>query len=133
MLRSFMQEKDKSQYSVLVVDDDFDVADLLKDALEALSVKVHVVLNGNEALTFLSTATVDCIVTDVVMPNMSGTDLVKKLRALKYQTPFFFMTGYSEYSRVELNEYKPRAIIFKPFDFEDAALLIKSELLKLST
>jgi DNA-binding NtrC family response regulator len=124
--------KVKESYSVLLVDDDADIADLFRESLAELAFNVITVANGIEALEFLGKNTVDCIITDISMPKMSGPELIKRLQEQKNHTPFFFITGYSDYPRESLNIFKPKAIIFKPFDFEEAALLIKNHLLKAS-
>ncbi|MDO9183933.1 MAG: response regulator [Bacteriovorax sp.] len=127
-----MALKEKSKQTVLIVDDDADLIELLKESLEDLSFVVYSAKDGLMALKFLESARVDCIVTDIAMPNMTGPELIAKLQDRQDFTPFFFVTGYHEYPREDLNHFKPRAIIFKPFDFEEAALLIKNHLMRIS-
>ena len=124
--------KVKAAHSVLVIDDDPQIIELLKESLEDLSLMVHCAKDGHEALAFLASNKVDCLVVDVFMPNMTGPELINHLRERDDQTPFFFITGYLEYPRDNLNQLKPRAIIFKPFDFEEAAALIKNHLMRIS-
>jgi DNA-binding response OmpR family regulator len=69
-------------------------------------------------------------VLDVYMPMMSGPEIIQTLRQKKDQTPFFYITGYLDSPRENLNLFKPQAIIFKPFDFEEAVALIKNYLSK---
>lgn len=124
--------KGKTPHSVLLVDDDIDIVELFKEGLEDLSFEVYTAKDGLEALNFLARHKVDCIITDIVMPNMTGPELIRLLRERSDFTPFFFITGYHEYPREDLNRFKPRAIIFKPFDFEEAAMLIKNHLMRIS-
>lgn len=121
----------KTPYSVLLVDDDPAIIELFLECLEDLSFQVFKASDGDEALTFLKSHKVDCIITDISMPRMPGPQMIKELRARSDETPFFYITGYLDYPREELNRYKPLAIIFKPFDFEEAALLVKNHMLKL--
>ena len=123
--------KAKHFQSILIVDDDPQILELMKESLEDLSFRVYEASNGQEALNFLIKNPVDCIITDISMPIMNGTDFIKTLQARLDFTPFFFITGYTDYPREDLNLYKPRAIIFKPFDFEEAAMLIKNHLMRL--
>lgn len=127
-----MALKVKSPHSVLLVDDDFDIVELFKESLEDLSFVVHTAKDGGEALKILANNKVDCIITDIVMPGMTGPELIQKLQERSDFTPFFYITGYLEYPREDLNRYKPRAIIFKPFDFEEAAMLVKNHLMRIS-
>lgn len=123
--------KVKQSQSILIVDDDPQILELMKESLEDLSFQVHLARDGLEALNFLAKNHVDCIVTDIAMPLMNGTEFIKKMQERLDFTPFFFITGYADYPREDLNIYKPRAIIFKPFDFEEAAMLIKNHLMRL--
>lgn len=123
-----MELAPKNYYSVLVIDDDPQITELLKDSLEDESLVVHCSHSGEDALNFLSFTKVDCIVLDVYMPKMSGPEVIQALRQRKDQTPFFYITGYLDSPRESLNLFKPQAIIFKPFDFEEAAALIKNYL-----
>jgi DNA-binding NtrC family response regulator len=116
--------------SILLVDDDPEMLELFTESLEALSFKVHTAANGLLALEFLSNNKVDCIVTDISMPGLSGTQFIHQLQEHLDFTPFFFITGYQDYPREKLNIYKPIAIIFKPFDFEEASVLISNYLNK---
>ncbi len=126
-----MNLKVKPKLSILLVDDDQGILGLLKESCLDLSFEVYLAGNGQEALDFLLKNKVDCIVTDIAMPIMNGISLIKLLREKGDSTPFFFITGYQDYPREELTLLKPSAIIFKPFDFEEAAILIKNHLMRL--
>jgi DNA-binding response OmpR family regulator len=125
-----MELAPKIHYSVLIIDDDPQITELLKESLEDESLVVYCKHSGEDALNFLSFTKVDCIVLDVYMPMMSGPEIIQTLRQKKDQTPFFYITGYLDSPRENLNLFKPQAIIFKPFDFEEAAALIKNYLSK---
>ncbi|MBC7538871.1 MAG: response regulator [Bacteriovorax sp.] len=124
--------KVKAAQTVLVVDDDADILELFKESLEDLSFQVYTAKDGILALNFLTTNKVDFIITDIAMPNMSGLEFIHKLQERSDFTPFFFITGYHDYPREDLNRYKPRAIIFKPFDIAEVAMLVKNHLMRLS-
>lgn len=117
---------------VLLVDDEPDMLDVFKDGLEDLSFDVTCAQNVQAALNFLSSNKYQCLITDIAMPGKTGVDLVTELRAEGNNIPVFFITGYSDYTREKLNDLKPKAIIFKPFDIEEASLLIKNHFLRQS-
>lgn len=121
----------KSALNILIVDDDPNMLDLLQESLEDLSFRVFRAANGEEALRMLKTQKVDCIITDISMPKIDGPELIRRIEADGLTIPFFFITGYLDYPRENLNLYKPRAIIFKPFDFEELALLVKNHMMRL--
>ncbi len=121
----------KTLLSILIVDDDSGIIELFRESLTELHFTVFSAGNAKEALHFLAKTKVDCIITDIAMPGMSGVEFISDLKLHGDTTPFFFITGYHDYPLEELNRFKPRAIIFKPFDFEEASLLVKSHLTKI--
>ena len=121
---------DKGKNTILLVDDDPGLLEIFKESLEDLSFNVVTAQNGVEARKIISHTKFDCLITDISMPEMNGVELVTFLRGENTDIPVFFITGYLDYSREVLNTFKPRAIIFKPFDVEEAALLIKNHFLR---
>lgn len=66
--------------SVLVVDDEFDVAEVVRIVLEERGFDVILASDGAEAETILAAETPTLIITDVMMPHVSGFDLVQWAR-----------------------------------------------------
>lgn len=126
-----MTLKVKPAPTILIVDDDPNILELLQESLEDLSFKVVKALNGKEALAVLRAQKVDCLVTDISMPEMDGPELIRTIQQEGSRLPFFFITAYQDYPKENLNQLKPRAIIFKPFDFEELALLVKNHMMRL--
>jgi len=123
----------KNKIKILVVDDDKGLRELFKEGLEDLSFEVMTAENGLEAKKILTEIKdIDGLVTDITMPEMNGAELVTYLRGEDNNIPVFFITGYQDYSREVLNSFKPKAVIFKPFDIEEASLLIKNHFLRMS-
>ena len=119
------------KHIILLVDDDKDILSLMKESLEDLSFEVIAVDSAQSAVEKINSHTIDCLVTDISMPEMNGVELAQVYRRkLGDSAPLFFITAYMDYSREELNAYNPNAIMFKPFDFEEAAILIKNYFLR---
>lgn len=117
---------------MLLVDDDQNLRELFKEGLEDLSFHVLTASDGVEARAlFEKKIPIDCLITDISMPDMNGAELVTFLRGEDCDIPVFFITGYMDYSREVLNSFRPLAVIFKPFDIEEAALLVKNHFLRL--
>ena len=124
---------DKKQITVLLADDDQGLLEIFKEGLEDLSFNVLTADNGLKARALLDqNKKIDCLITDITMPEMNGAELVTYLRGEDRNIPVFFITGYMDYSREVLNSFHPKAVIFKPFDIEEAALLIKNHFLRAS-
>jgi DNA-binding response OmpR family regulator len=68
--------------TVLVVDDDVEIAELMRDFLEADGFRVEMAHDGDRALAVLATARVDCVLLDVMMPGLSGFEVVRRVREL---------------------------------------------------
>ena len=131
MYNKFMALNDKPTQKILLVDDDPSLAELFKESLEDLSFQVILASDGIEALKILDKTAIDCLITDIDMPNMNGVELVKALQERGDEVPVFIITGYLDTPREMLNTFKPRAIIFKPFDFEEASILVKNHMMRL--
>jgi len=85
--------------TVLVVDDDPDVRELIVGALEALNYRVVNANNGRAALEALKQAVdVDLALIDLVMPGMGGRQLATHIRASHPELPVLFMSGYDNLS-----------------------------------
>lgn len=125
-----MNSKKPSNFRVLVVDDDPAILELFHDSFLDLSIEVSTATSALEALEY-DLSKIDCVVTDIMMPEMNGVEFVTTLKAKGHNKIIFFITGYKDFSREELNKLEPQAIIFKPFDIEEATILIKNHLMRL--
>lgn len=66
--------------TVLVADDDDDIARLLRDYLEADGHTVHIANDGRAAVEAVDQHPIDCILLDVMMPELSGFDVLRRIR-----------------------------------------------------
>jgi two-component system, cell cycle sensor histidine kinase and response regulator CckA len=102
--------------TILVVDDESDVRRLLLDVLRIASFEVLEAHDGVDALEIARgySGTIELLLTDVVMPGLSGPELAAELRASRPELEVLFMSGYAE--RSPLSELGPRDhYIQKPF------------------
>jgi DNA-binding response OmpR family regulator len=81
-----------SQTTVLVVDDQEDIVDLMRDFLEAEGYAVMTALDGPAALDILRHHPVDVVLLDVMMPGQSGFEAVRRIRALG-DVPVLFLSA----------------------------------------
>lgn len=80
---------------ILLVEDEQMLAEILSDTLSHRNFEVILAYNGAQGLELASKEEFDVIVTDIMMPNMDGFTLVKKLRSNKCTTPVLFLTARS--------------------------------------
>ncbi|WP_421901839.1 response regulator [Maridesulfovibrio sp.] len=80
---------------VLLVDDENDFLTAYKRRLICRNVEVSIASSGQEALRMVEAADFDVIVLDIMMPEMSGIETLKHLRALKSSIPVIILTGHA--------------------------------------
>jgi YesN/AraC family two-component response regulator len=84
------------QDRLLIVDDEPDIREILRESLASHIDMIFEAANGEEALEKLKTVSVHAILSDVNMPKMSGLELLKQLRAQGDSTPFIVLTGFGD-------------------------------------
>ena len=113
--------KDKQARKVLLVDDEAGFAELLRDLLEMDNFEVLIANDGQEGLEKLQSFTPDAIISDIVMPKLSGFEMFKKIKANPEtaKIPFLFMTGFQD-DRVlaEARKIGVFGILKKPIDID---------------
>ena len=114
--------------TILCVDDEADIIELFQEELEDQGYDVIKAFNGVEAFHLYEEHKIDCIVSDIRMPEGDGIGLVKNVKATGTDIPIFLVTGYSDYSADELSKLGVNAIIFKPFDLEEVVDIINKSL-----
>ncbi|MGA7385540.1 MAG: response regulator [Methylocella sp.] len=83
--------------TVLLVDDDPMVAVTAEAMLESLGHQVLTVFSGKEALNVLQgNSRIDLVITDHAMPQMTGSELADRIRAIRPNLPIILATGYAE-------------------------------------
>lgn len=78
--------------TVLVVDDDVAIVELMRDFLENEGFRVEGALEADEALAVLGRVQVDCLLLDIMMPGSSGFDLCRTIR-MKSDVPILFLSA----------------------------------------
>lgn len=87
---------------ILVVEDDEMLSEGLRDWLQFVGYRVQLACNGREALERLDNAHPDIIISDIVMPEMNGYQLLETVRSRPQLNtiPFLFLTGRAQKSEV---------------------------------
>ena len=84
--------------SVMVVDDDRELRELLVEELHGAGYRTYEAANGRQALDRLATCSPDALLVDVMMPVMNGVQLIRELRAdaRLRRIPVILMTGIND-------------------------------------
>ncbi len=116
----FDKEKPASMLRILVVDDYDSVGNLLCEYLSWCGHDVKVVDNGAEAVGLCMNENFDLALVDLIMPNVTGHDVIKALNSLDKRPKTGLITGWSE--KFELEEgLSVDFIVRKPFDLSTIA------------
>jgi two-component system cell cycle sensor histidine kinase/response regulator CckA len=108
--------------TVLVVDDDRPVRELAARMLQEAGYDTIQAIDGQDAWRQLRRATgkVEAVVSDVVMPNMTGTELLARVQADFPRLPVVLMSGYSaDDLRARGLEQYPVPLLTKPFQQDE--------------
>jgi DNA-binding response OmpR family regulator len=104
---------------ILVVDDDSEVRQLLRDFLSDRGYDVVVAENGLEALSTLDTQRPDLVLLDVAMPEMDGLETLKRMVMLDPPVPVIMVTANADISLTsKLLAIGAVDYIPKPFDLD---------------
>jgi PAS domain S-box-containing protein len=101
---------------VLLVEDDLAVRKLARRALEGAGWRVLEAADGETALRLAQSALLDLVVTDVVMPGMSGVELADRIGSTHSGVPVLFVSGYAD-DAAEASRLRGqgRELLGKPF------------------
>ena len=105
--------------SLLIVEDDLTTIDVLSALLlmKFPEIAVYIAENGNQGMMIFEMHTPDIVVTDINMPGMDGIQMIEAIRAMKPDTRFIAVTGYSD--KINLDKFSELGIsdyIVKPVD-----------------
>jgi two-component system cell cycle sensor histidine kinase/response regulator CckA len=117
--------------TILVVEDEEPVRNLVRETLEDAGYRVFVATNGEEALELMSRSrdSIHLVLTDVVMPKIGGRSLAARVASLHPETKILFMTGYVDPPGE--GKYHPLGrtpSIFKPFTPQELSRKVREVL-----
>ena len=128
--RQSVDREANSKRRILVVEDERDVRELVHDMLVHDGYQVVVATHGKQALELISGDSAppfDLILSDIVMPEMTGHVLKETLHRMGIDIPFALMTGYDP-ERATEHQSEPSPVLRKPFNLEELRELIHSML-----
>lgn len=124
----------KEKTRILLVEDEENFGIVLKNYLELNNYAVTHCVNGKIALTTFRNSSFDLCIFDVMMPEMDGFTLTKKIRGFNQKTPILFLTAKTQkHDMIEGYKIGADDYITKPFDTEVLLLKIKAILARNST
>lgn len=103
--------------TILIVDDDLNVLEVLEARLQSAGFRTYKAENGRDALRLIKGNKIDLMISDMKMPGMSGMEVLTKARSLQPGLPIFFLTAYGTIPDA-VKAVKAGAVDYlaKPFD-----------------
>lgn len=117
--------------SVLVIDDEPDLLDNLRLALENAGYEVFTAINGQLALNILQTQTVNLVLSDIAMPDINGYQLFEQIQHIPHLAgvPFVFLTARALDSDIRYGkELGVDDYLTKPFRSADLLAVVRGKL-----
>ena len=112
---------------ILLTEDNFIVGKSIKQILENKKYLVDWVQDGESCETALCTTKFDIIILDINLPDISGIEIIKKIRAKKNYTPILVVSARnSTQNKIEGLDLGADDYLTKPFDYEELLARIKS-------
>ena len=119
-----MVQADKQR--ILVVDDDYNLCQLIKSYLVSENFEVLLAYNGQDCLKILKTNTPHLILLDIMLPKIDGWTLCKEIRKIS-NIPIIMLTARGEqFDKLLGLELGADDYIVKPFDFKELIARVKA-------
>ena len=112
--------------TILVVEDDETVRELVLKVLAPLGTQVLVAGSAAEALAAAAGTRIDVLLTDVSLPGASGTELATELRTEQPDLQVIYMTGWQEH--LALADIPEGALLSKPFNLAELTRVVAGAL-----
>jgi two-component system response regulator MprA len=115
--------------SVLIVDDDVQIVNMLKRALTYEGYHVLSAANGEEALPLIRQGVPDLVILDIMMPRMNGWDLCMEIRKLDEKLPVLMLTAKDEVeNRVKGLDLGADDYVIKPFALDELLARVRAHI-----
>jgi CheY-like chemotaxis protein len=110
---------------ILVIEDEQDVLELLKDILIDNGHEVETATHGRQGLKMFSEHHFDLVFTDLGMPEMSGWQVAKEVKKINKETPVALITGWEvQLDQSELKKSGVNLLVNKPFQVDEIRRLV---------
>lgn len=84
---------DRIMYRILIIDDDMQIREMLRQMLEFEGYKIQEAANGKEALKMQSQNPADLVITDLIMPEKEGIETIREMRKMFPDVKIIAMSG----------------------------------------
>lgn len=120
-----------SKEKIMVIEDDIDAQELMTEFFKTRGYEVALYVDAERALEDLQSGKVDCgvIVTDLILPSISGIEFTKKIKSLNIDVPIILMTAHKKIEiAVEAIKAGAYDFVVKPLNFTQLLISIERAL-----
>jgi DNA-binding NtrC family response regulator len=118
---------------ILIVDDEIKTCEILKVFFEKKGYRVNIATSANEGLEKFKEENPHLVISDVKMPQISGIELLKKIKGIKEDVPVILITAYGDIKNaVEAMKEGAYHYILKPYEFEEIEIIVERAIRELS-
>lgn len=112
---------------ILVVEDEIELCNAIREGLEIEGYAVDTCYDGNEAYDFMYVENYDLVILDLNLPGMDGIDILKKIRKTNNEIKIIILSARGSVSdRVKGLDIGANDYLIKPFDFEELEARIRN-------
>ena len=123
------KSKTEAKAAILIADDDDSLRRVLEFQLREAGYEVLAAADGIEALELFTERELDCLITDLRMPRLSGLELLRRASAIASETPVIVITAYGDIeTAVEAMRAGAFDYVTKPFNREEILMTVEKAL-----
>lgn len=116
----------KKNFIILIVDDEFDMRESMKELLIRDDYQVDLAPDGKTAIEKFQNREYDLVLSDIIMQEMDGIELLKNLKKINPEIPFILITGYSSIQgAIDAIKLGADDYFIKPFEIKKIKKVIK--------
>ena len=110
---------DETRFPILIVEDDEPTQNLLRTVLQRCGYTSEVASNGREAIALVQANAYAAIILDVMMPEVSGRDVVAFLGTIPGAPPVIICSAAGPTALKDFDSAVVKAVVRKPFDIDE--------------
>lgn len=119
---------DRTKITVLIVDDEPDILELMDEEFKYCSYKTVTAICGNDAIAILDRQKIDIVVSDYKMSNGNGMAVLSHVNKMAVKPLFFFVSGQADVSVEDALRAGAKKFFPKPFDLDELIKDIEKDL-----
>jgi DNA-binding NtrC family response regulator len=128
MVGTVLQSGKNSSKTILIVDDEPDLLDILKFSLEGEGYRILTASSVRDAVSLIQKDSVHLVITDVRMPEGDGMQILSEGKLVNPDLAVILMTGFADVNPTDALQKGAAALLSKPFDHGRLLALVRLHL-----